>query len=166
MDFDFGNLIYIILTLVFVIFGAMNKKKKKVQTPQEVLDEDAEMEVEVEQPLSSVDEKLKRIFGDFVDIDEPSKVVKDQYDEEITEQEQTVYEPIPEAKYTSFDNVEEEKDSSVYRLSDHMDSIRVENAKSIISDVKQNPSFTQQLFKEFDPKKALLYSEIFKPKYF
>ena len=163
MDFDFGNLIYILLTLVFVIFGAMNKKKKPVQKPQEVMDEDMELDQEIEQPVSSFNDNFKKLFGDFSDMDTVTQVTEDSYVEEYEEQEN---ESLSDSSYSTLDVVEEEVINPVYRMSDHMDSIRTENAKSIAFKENFKPSFTQMLYKEFDPKKALLYSEIFKPKYF
>lgn len=169
MDFDFGNLIYIILTLVFVIFGAMGKKKKPASPPvQDMVDEtDQDMDMQV----SGLDENLDKLFEDYVE--SPAET------EEISSREEFIQEAEKEKSFSepgfygydqtssAIDMVENEEGvSTVYRMLDHLEDYQQVSKIYIKSAEKRKASFTQTLYKEFDPKKALLYSEIFKPKYF
>ncbi len=64
------------------------------------------------------------------------------------------YERTEEAQHIPYD----------YDFKSEKDEIVMKNTKIDVKNTKA--AFTRKLLSEFDPKKALLYSEIFRPKYF
>jgi len=63
MKIDIDTLIYIIVMIVFIVLGAVGKKKKPVQKPAPVVDEDDEQEFS--DPEDLITEKLKAFIGDY-----------------------------------------------------------------------------------------------------
>ena len=157
--------------IAFVIFGAKGKKKKSpipVQTEEEdTAPENAESPI-----VNKLSENLKKYFGEQFDLDASSNEVADEYEEDLEYDSQfdsysdsDEYDEKIDDVYSSYDRIEEEKVTS------HDYAIKVEENKMDVKKrkmrrKKSNAAFTTQLLSEFNPKKALLYSEIFKPKYF
>ncbi len=172
MDFDFGNLIYILLMIAFVIFGAKGKKKK-APIPVQTEEEDTAPENAESPIVNKLSENLKKYFGEQFDLDSSSNEVEDEYEADLEYDTQfdsysdsdASNEKIDDV-YSTYDRIEEEKKVS------HNYDFKAEEAKAEARRVKKKTrnysklAFTNQLLSEFDPKKALLYSEIFKPKYF
>lgn len=164
MDFDFGNLVYILITLAFVIFSA-RKKKKSVAKP--IVQENDEEPTLTGNPEEFINEKLKNLFGDFIDQDEPEYENEDSvygYVENDYTTESVEYEEVLDNKFSSLDTVENEEG-----LTSTMKYIKDLEAQSLILEsksAKMGPSFTEEVMLDFDPRRAILFSDIFRPKYF
>ena len=171
MDFDFGNLIYILLMIAFVIFGAKGKKKKAPILGQSK-GQDSSPENAGNPIVNKVSENLKKYFGDQFDTDASLDEMKDENEGDLDyNAEFDSYSDSgrsdSEAGYVhaSYDRNEEEKHIPYdYEFKSEKDEIVMKNTKIKAKNTKV--AFTRQLLSEFDPKKALLYSEIFGPKYF
>ncbi len=171
MDFDFGNLIYILLMIAFVIFGAKGKKKK-ASIPVQSDAKDSSSENTGNPILNKVSENLKKYFGEQFHTDSSLDEMKDE--NEVDLDYNTEFDSYSdsgrsdsEADYVhaSYDRTEEKKHIPYdYDFKSKKDEIVMKN--TIIKAKNTKVAFTRQLLSEFDPKKALLYSEIFGPKYF
>lgn len=172
MDFDFGNLVYIILMLIFILVGASSKKKRKpVSTPA-----GDPAEGESEQPVSTAEtlnENLKKLFGDYMDIqtaEEPEKVVEEEDDYFSRKQK----EYMPKYDETRMDKEvseiervgSEEGIGSVFHMTDLLDENLFGNMEMMGHKTQKTPPFTQSIREDFDPRKAILYTALFNPKYF
>ena len=115
MDGDWGNILYIVLMIVFVIFGAL-KKKKPVNNPQ------ADVDIQSEDKMST---SVESIFGSLLggnifeaEQEHPYGVIQDEIVEEKIEdlqREKIKNEPVkyssPILKEIEDDDSEEEEDS-------------------------------------------------------
>ena len=171
MDFDFGNLIYILLMIAFVIFGAKGKKKK-APIPVQTEEEDATPENAESPIVNKLSDNIKKYFGEQFDLDASSNEAEDEYEEDLEYDTQFdsysdsgEYDEKIDDVYSTYDRIDEEKKVSNdydFKAEEPKTEVRTEKKRR----KKSTRAFTSQLLSEFDPKKALLYSEIFKPKYF
>lgn len=166
MDFDIGTFIYILLTLVFIIIGSLGKKKKPQAKPQPRQEGG---EIIAEEELDPFTDNFKKLFGDF---DVPSSATeeysltteKDSKDEEI---KIDTFDDKPDSIQSTLDvPVAEEGISGIYKLEDHMKEIMENSEIMMVERGYSQSTFVSRALRDFDPRKALLYSEIFKPKYF
>ncbi|MCK4920680.1 MAG: hypothetical protein KAS71_06520 [Bacteroidales bacterium] len=171
MDFDLGNLVYILITIAFVIFTAIGKKKKRTVQP-DIQQVENEPDI-AEKPENYLSDKLKSLFGEYIDLDSST----DETEEVLDESVYGYVQDDPESENIDYD---EEKLDSNYST---IDTLSKEEGLSstmggYLNDLKSNSiekdpgtsvsqlSYVEEALKDFDAKKAILFSEIFKPKYF
>lgn len=171
MDFDIGTLVYVLLTLIFLIVGALGKKKKENPQTFETYDEEKQGG---EKALENFEERFENLFSDEKSSEEPAA----QEREEMYRQTEAGSEEKPgyllDSPYDKIDDIPEDynkvhregKKDELYRMEDHIEEISRKTRLKMVSYGKNKPSFVQKALRDFDPRKAYLYSEIFKPKYF
>jgi len=186
---DLDNILYIVIAVALAIINAVVQKKKKTAQQQ------AKPTMEKRNPLSSILEELENeepeiatIFANRNTIlDQPSEVVLDQVPEPIEKNEyldsiENFKEPTPldvlsHAQFEPVDNLKSPIDIPITDLILPMDydynSLENSISSSSITDVLSDDEEAEKRFKaqsifvqEFDVKKAILYAEIIKPKYF
>jgi len=185
-DFDIGNLVYVILTIVFLIFGVMGKKKKPVrQVIQEAEDTD----------LDSVNIKsqFQELFREFNPVPEVQKEEEYSFSPGNTVEEGPALDVVPEENYEyivdtiplstskpldSNINYNDQAKSSLdttgmdegvpafdYEM-DHSSQIYNSVTKEYSSQLSGEEEEMALLVEEFDPRTAFVYSEIFNRKDF
>lgn len=166
MDFDIGNLVYILITIAFVIFSAMKKKKRTVAKP--IVNENDEGPSLTKDPEAYISEKLKNLFGDYLEQEVPENENEEDsvygYVDNDYESQNVEYEEVLDNNYSSLDTIETEEG-----LSSTMQFIKDLEANNLLLESKSTqtgPSFTDEVMQDFDPRRAILFSEIFRPKYF
>ncbi len=167
MDFDIGNLVYIVLTLIFLIVGALGQKKKPNPQVFESYDEDQEEQGDTSDPI---EEKFSRLFGeDDEAVRQREEIERRTYKEESEREDyllDTPYDKIDDLP-PEYDEVFQEKDEDkIYKLEDHIEEIAEKTRLQMIPHKKKDVSFVKKALRDFEPRKAYLYSEIFNPKYF
>lgn len=169
MDFDIGNLVYILITAAFVIFSIIGKKKKRAVQPKV---QEVENEPDItEKPESNLSEKLKSMFGEFIDMDSSIDKAEEEIDESVYgyvqddfESENADYKEKLDSIHSKPDTVSDEKGAS--SILEHIKNIKSDNANKDRRTSASRASYVEEALKDFDAKKAILFSEIFKPKYF
>lgn len=166
LDFDFGNLVYILLMLVFVIFGATKKKKKPILPSSPLIsDDDPASE---ESPAGDLSSNLKKIFGEYLGVEELVENQQEQggsYRREATDRYNE--ESLLDTDYSDIDKIEKKEGvSTIFKMSEHVQDIQHSAIEGMEIDLEKYPSFTRDVLDEFDPRVAVLFSEVFKPKYF
>ncbi|MCF8378585.1 MAG: hypothetical protein K9H49_03345 [Bacteroidales bacterium] len=169
MDFDFGNLVYILLTLAFVIFSASkNKKKRVVKAVGQEFEDEPKDSSKNEDYLS---EKLKNIFGEYMDIETPVKEIEDEIEENLygyvtseSQVKENKYEEVLDTNYSILDSIDSEE--GLPSTMKYIKDLQTNNMFPVSNSPKQPVSFTEEVMQDFDPRRAILFSEIFRPKYF
>ena len=169
MDFDIGNLVYILITVAFIIFSAIGKKKKRPVQPKV---QQVEKERNIAERLeSNLSEKLKSMFGEFIDQDSSIDEIEEEIDESVygyvqddSESENVDYEEKLDSIYSKLDTVNDER--GVSSTMEYNKNIEPHNAYKNIRTSASRFSYVEEALEDFDAKKAILFSEIFKPKYF
>ena len=188
---DLDTLIYIIVMIIFLALGAFGKKKKPVQQDYEQEDPENGI-VSMEDQIS---ERLKEFLGDYNNeerippekkdvlykTEEPTFYSKEgsSYNKEGEPaiQESIIRESIPiEREYskiadTDFFSQTQIHDSPIFQHFDFdQDSSMTEGDLTTIENQPELPGDSTLLLEEFqegfDLRKAILYSEIMKHKYF
>lgn len=163
MDFDIGTFIYILLTLVFIIIGSLGKKKK---TPQKTATPMQNPDTNKSDPLT---ENFKRLFGNIEDPFNQKTNIESEEEDEYEEKEtrsDTIYDKIDTPESTLDVPYSEKGRSEPYKLEDHIQEIMEQTRSHMTGRSEKRSNYVTRALRNFDPKKALLYSEIFKPKYF
>lgn len=180
MDLDFDTLIYIVVTIVFLALGAMGKKKKPVaanpeNTGNQVANEDIFEEI-ISDPLKN----LMKTYGieelqtsttrqepveEILDKYEPDTHIIDTYtpDNQIIDTYENRYDSVqsyldslsPEEGVSILDEFIHDEFEDVIRQSEIGDAEEI---------AKSNP-LTQEILEGFNVRKAVIYSEVLKPKY-
>ncbi|MGC9341934.1 MAG: hypothetical protein ACP5E3_04485 [Bacteroidales bacterium] len=163
MDFDIGTFIYILLTLVFIIIGSLGKKKRpQVNKP----DADADGEPVSVNNTDAFTENFKKLFGEF---DDEADIPVAEHEPIVKEEEiklDTPHEKLDNLKGTLDIPGNAIGGSEIYKIEDHIKDI-MENSNILMNQhTRSKSTFVSRALRDFDPKKAWLYSEIFKPKYF
>ena len=167
MDFDIGNFLYILLMLVFVILGSLGKKKKPGITVQNIQEPEKEPETR-DIPADIFEENLRKYF-----LPEDPEVKKEPeviYDSADYTPETAIDTPTsPHDKFAGIIDtpVSEEGTYTTYRIEDHINEITMlskQDHMQFRTTIKTD--FVKRALKNFDPKKAILYKEVFEPKYF
>ncbi len=78
MDFDIGSLVYILLTLLFIIIGSLGGRKKSKQVLQDAKSNSESSSGAESHPLS---DNLRKIFGDFTASEKNINKYADESDE-------------------------------------------------------------------------------------
>jgi len=138
---DFGDIIYVVLAIVFSAAGAMSKRKKKkvISSPptqgpsRDIFEEFFDFEEEVEDPIESL--PIEEVIEE--------KPVPKAYDS-------SVYEPL----YTVPETQPQEEPV-----------VKSEAPKSPKEKTAPRHYILDELQKRSEVKKALIYSEILKPKF-
>ncbi len=171
MDFDIGTLVYILLTLIFLVVGALGKKKKENPQAFESFEEE---EQGTDNALENFEKRFENFFTEEKGIEEGVPVKF----EEKTQKAETRRDQKPEflldTPYDKIDEIPEQLNKAyegkemkdLYKLEDHIEEISRKTKLKMPSDRMKKNSFVQEALKDFNPRKAYLYSQIFKPKYF
>ncbi len=170
MDFDIGTLVYILLTLIFLIVGALGKKKKVNPQTFESYNEEEQGGEDV---LKNFEERFENLYDE-----DSSEESTRQEREEMYRQTEAGSKVKPEYLLDSpNDKIDDipgdynkvhrgKKEEDLYRIEDHIEEISRKSRLKMDSFDKKKPTFVQKALRDFDSRKAYLYSEIFKPKYF
>jgi hypothetical protein len=184
-DFDIGNLVYVILTIAFLIVGAIGKKKKPVQR---VVEDTQDNETDPE----SIKSQFQELFRDFNPEPEILKAQDYSYSSEESVEEGPSLDVIPEESYVSFiDTVpryDQPIDSNINyndQAQSSLDTTGMDEGTPAFDYEKDHSSLVyDEITKEysvvlsdeevelagivegFNPKTAFVYSEIFNRKEF
>ncbi len=187
MKIDFQTIIYLIITLVFVIVGSLGKKKKPVnQQMDENADPDAIAEMEQESQLFSenlgnilrdtgekfegIKEEGERIYQDspFADYSEEPK--SEFYEDNMGEkpQEATFDSPVStlDTIYGSIDRVDEIEGVSMIDSSEGIHDVIKLTEMGSENEQASTSSPVEGLLRSFSGRAAIIYSEILNHKYF
>lgn len=145
MDDSWGNIIYLIAMAIFVVFGALKKKKPStaVHPPDE-----SEMQP-VADPKVGLDSILETLLGH-----ELPKPYVQQVDEVLPEREESMME-----EYARL-----EKEKAEVRGENKKDSI-LSNLKTIRTETEQMWEAEEDEIEEIDWRQAIIYREILDRKY-
>ncbi len=97
-DFDIGNLVYVILTIVFLIIGAVGKKKK----PAPVSSDEYENEPVDE---SSIKSQFQEMFREFNPVPEPLKEQEYSFTQKDSVENGSALDVVPEYGYESIEDI-------------------------------------------------------------
>jgi hypothetical protein len=167
MDDGIGNIVYIVLTILFIVIGLIGKKKPK-QIPVSPNSEDEE-DFTKDNSERTAFSSFNDLFGDLIQGNEPvSEIALDQYDES-SERDYEV-DPSPEKFDISKDPIdsivnEELLDNQVEHIETIPDFIKLTE----VGGVNENMDLSvkdNKFIEELDIEKAVVYSEILNPKYF
>jgi hypothetical protein len=184
-DFDFGNLIYVLLTIAFLVYGAIGKKKKPLPRVS------AEPQNSEEEPvnLKTQFQELFREFNPGLEILKepeftfsPKKTVEDGPGLDVlpdfsTETIEDIIPPVSQPIDSNINYNDQAQssldtagmDEGVHAFDyekDHSSLVYNDLTKEYSSVLTDDEEEMAVLVEEFDPKKAFLYSEIFKRKEF
>jgi len=184
-DFDIGNLVYVILTIVFLIFGALGKKKKPVVRNYEE-PEDAVVDPE------SIKAQFQELFREFNPVPEVRKEPEYSFISEDSVEEGPALDVVPEYSNESVEDIipayERPIDSNINYYDqakssldttgmdegtpafdyekDHSSLLYNETTKEYSAVLSANEEELALIIDDFDPKAAFVYSEIFNRKVF
>ena len=156
MDFDIGTLIYILLTIVFIVIGSLGKKKKPV------INAPGEESAGTESMDDPITENLKKLFGDF------ETSTGEEIPNLVAEEElplDTIYDKLDSLE-SPLDKPIMEGGTGFYKIEDHIREIMESSPTEMRIQRTDQSSFVKDALKDFSPKKGILYAEIFRPKYF
>jgi hypothetical protein len=187
LDFDIGNLAYIIIMLVIVIAGAFGKKKKPVQKIQSAVEPE-----ETANPFMAEDileRKLKEFLSGY---NQPAKESSSEtvFKEDLPAEEELDVPVTIESPYISpevysggtklddiispydnnnkvLDEIGKEEGVSNWNYAEEVhiiDEIKLSEGKELVS-VDYNPEILE-LLESFDARQGFIYSEIFNRKQF
>jgi hypothetical protein len=168
MDDGIGNIVYIVLTILFIVIGLAGKKKpKQVPVSTNLTDDEDPSSEDIEAPAFK---SFNDLFGDLIQGNEPlpEPLEMDQY-KEVSEVEYAMDSPLEK-----IDSLEDSLDSIVSE--DLLDN-QVEHIETIpdfiklteVGGVNENKDLSvkdNKFIEELDIEKAVVYSEILNPKYF
>jgi hypothetical protein len=182
---ELDSIIYIVIAIALAIINAVAQKKKKAaqgQAPiQPTVDysegfdqeeyEESEVQVETFNDMLKVN-PLEALFGDIEPLFESEN--KAVAEEVIRAPIKVVQEPT--RTLTDFElKMQETAERMLGDIGDHSipefddDNIASSEIGNVLTIEEEEIAFNESrnnLLKEFDPKKAIVYSEIIKPKYF
>jgi hypothetical protein len=184
-DFDIGNLVYVILTIAFLIIGAIGKKKKPVVR---VSDDAQDAEVNPD----SIKSQLQVLFNEFNPTTELLKEPEYKFSSESSVEEGPALDVVPEADYESveeiipayktpldnpFSNYEQAKSSldttgmdegipAFDYEKDDNSLVYNKKTKEYSAVLSEDEEVLAGIIDDFDPKAAFVYSEIFNRKEF
>jgi hypothetical protein len=184
-DFDIGNLVYVILTIVFLVFGLIGKKKKPLtrvsSEPQDSQEEPENLKTQFQELFREINPTVelfkepeftfapKRTIEDGPSLD----VVPEFSDETIEDIIPPVSQPIDsninynDQAQSSLDTTGMDEGVHAFDYGkDHSSLVYNDLTKEYSSILADDEEEMAVLVEEFDPKKAFLYSEIFKRKEF
>jgi len=165
MDFDIGTFIYILLTLVFIIIGTLGGRKKaqiSAPPPDEEADDNSQTRVD---PFT---EDFKKLFGE---LNEPleEEVNKEDYREEpetVKSESDVMFDRTVSSGSLLDKPGNMEGMSDLYKMEDHIDEIMKGIHLDMVTPSSGRSTFVKRAFRDFDPRKGILYAEVFQPKYF
>jgi len=183
-DFDIGNLVYVILTVVFLIIGAVGKKKK----PRQQVSEEDEPIVDTDN-LKAQFQELFREFNptvepvkkqdyyfaekDSVEYSAPIDSIPELSNETIEDIIPPVTQPIDsninynDQAQSSLDTTGMDEGSASFDYSkDHSSLVYNDLTEEYSEALSEQEEELSGLIDGFDPKKAFVYSEIFNRKDF
>ena len=141
---DFGDYIYIILAIVFSVVGALSKKKKTV--------------------VKKSNSRFQEMFSDLFDeqaSDDPIEQMSSYVTEEKSPSETVVSESVEEKAKAPMSLMQE------YELLKNREAVKVSD--SIVLEERVKPVKRHYLLEDLknreELQKALIYSEVFKPKF-
>jgi hypothetical protein len=182
---ELDSIIYIIIAIVLAIINAVSQKKKKAAQEQasrqptvnyteefdQVEYDESEEEVENLNEVLRVN-PLEALFGDTEKLFESEPIVA----EKVVVPEPILVEHEPVRKLTDFElKMQETAQKIMGDIGDHSipefddDSIASSAISNALTLEEEETVFNEtrnSFLKDFDPKKAIIYSEIITPKYF
>ncbi len=183
--FDIGNLVYVLLTILFLAIGAFGKKKKPVQQVRED-------EQDNETQPDGLRSQFEDLFRDITAVDEVENVSQVAYDEIESVEDGPALDVLPEEIYSPEEEIISEAYTPLssnidYHSQAHssLDTRGLDEGEADFNYEKDSSSmvfngvsneYTAQmtghekeiaeLVEEFDARTAFVYSEIFKRKEF
>jgi len=159
MDIDIGTLITLLFTIIFIALGALGNRGQKVKKVPELEKEDEEERMQKES--ETFKKEVERLRGGYYEEDReivPDEMFEHSFmDEDLTQEEEL-------SEQTAYDQEQYRDESKIERLGTIEDYIKMsEMGHETVEGTGQ--SLAQQLKKEFDPRKAMLYMEIMHRKY-
>ncbi len=184
-DFDIGNLVYVILAIVFLIISAIGKKKKPtIRVSEEAQDAHSDP--------GTLKSQFQELFREFNPVDEIIKEQEYSFTSEDSVEDGPSLDVVPEESYESVEDYvpkyEQPLDSNINYYEQAKSSLDTtgmdegtpafdyekDQSSLIYNDITQQySSFMSEdeielagIIDEFDPKTAFVYSEIFNRKEF
>ncbi len=171
-DLDIGSLIYVLLTVVFLVVGAVGKKKKPAPERKPELQDEPQSGISFDaimrelNPLPVAPQETEYSFSPETTVEDGPAIdtVPGQYSPVDTIPEETV--PVDNTfSYTSYtlselDSSSAKEGTSVFASKTGAFGIPGEDPE------EADGAFAAEISSDFDARKAFVYSEIFKPKYF
>ncbi len=172
---DFDSIIYIVIAIVLAIINAVAQKKKKtgaLNTPNhQPVDQHEYVE---EEELEPQPDPFEVVFQNvFANDEESQKEVEITNDILFEAKEREIQE-------NSMDRIQLEMQAKAMELlnappiqadtfsfdDDSIAASQIGDALTLEEEAEKDFASKSKILKEFDPKKAILYAEIIKPKYF
>lgn len=169
MEIDFDTLIYLIFTIIFIAVGALGKKKRPPQT-QAMPSSEEEMQSEgrtfsdnFNSLFDEVDRNLSDIESSVEFLDESEHSVESMSGSTLDTPFSTLDKPE-----SRLDAAPEPFMEGSYpeRMEDQYLKIMRSVKTPMNVNYKKPKAFVDDFIKDFDPRKAVIYSELLNPKYF
>ena len=170
MEIDIETIVYLIFTIIFVAIGALGKRKKSKQ-PQPVSAAEEEMQEEgrtfsenFNSLLRDVDERLGADVESSVDLlGESDDSVESQAGSTLDSSFSSI--DIPESM---IDTVPDKtgKEKHPEKLEDQYQRLMNEIKPPKKVYYRNQNEFIDEFREDFEPRKGIIYSELFNPKYF
>jgi hypothetical protein len=184
MKIDFDTLIYIIIMIVFIVLGALGKKKKPVQ--QSVPIEEEGEEEEYTSPEDVIAEKLKAFIGDYdkressyetdrsIQEESEPEVIRDEFSSEKDHGSVETYKSYKESSLDKMQKTHDGIQEGIPVFSDHLyDDKSTTLADGDLTMSENQPSFDDaydiafsDVYDDFDLTKAIIFSDILNRKHF
>lgn len=183
-DFDIGNLVYVILTVVFLIIGAVGKKKKpraQVSDEEETIPEPENLKAQFQEIFKEFSPTIEAIKQqdyyftekDSVEYSTPVDTIPELSSETIEDIIPPAAQPIDsninynDQAQSSLDITGMDEGSSAFDYSKDHSSLVYNDVTDEYSEVlSEQEEELSGIIDGFDPKKAFIYSEIFNRKDF
>lgn len=180
-DFDIGNLLYVVLTILFLVLGAFGKKKKPASVAPESTPDDNDIRSQFQDIFREINPAAEYIREPLYNNVEESNVESgpglDTLPEDPFESIEEISaggEPVLDTTHSNYDlavssleNIETEEGVSVFSI---MKEIQEEDpndltSKSYEAETEGNPELAL-ITEGFEARTAFIYSEIFNRKVF
>jgi hypothetical protein len=152
--------------IVFVILGSLGKKRKP-QTPSGITEEeDVESGIR-DIPADIFEENLRKYFV----TSDPEVVNTNENQNKSAEFSENTLLDTPASPWDNYQGILdsrgfEEGTSMTYKIEDHIEEITRQSKLNQNLYTARKTDFVKKALKDFDPKKAIIYKEVFEPKYF
>lgn len=165
---ELDSIIYIIIAIVLAIVNAVAQKKKKSE-PRAPLSTDKTSRDESESTRTQSRDPLDFLFGDDEDEDSVETTYAQQETVEASESEQPLESGYQKRMQEVAEQLLDKEDVQIGSY-DYDDNVIAESAiGNALTEEEQKQARMEgktDFLKEFDAKKAIIYSEVIKPKYF
>jgi len=184
-DFDIGNLVYVILTIVFLVIGAVGKKKKPAPVSSDEYHDEPVDE-------NSIKSQFQEMFREFNPVPEPVKEQEYSFTQKDSLEDGTSLDIVPEYSFESIEDIipasSPPLDSNINYYEQAQSSLDTtgmdegtpafdydEDSSSLVYNevtkeysavLSRNEEVLAELVDGFDARTAFVYSEIFNRKEF